>query len=246
MKEQMKSIFAPSSDVAVSEVRGGRSKQIVLVLAILLLTLVVSGAFFGTRAFLEGREIREYVGGPYGSQLLYLQGCELGASGGGPTNTSQTLEEQISFCRRTVTSRAGYYVYDFNIKRSVALSMEDMELWRKYAVLAFPGSLGEAVGNSETNEFNRIVPFEAFSGFEYDCVLDDNHSEASCKVATASCGFSGEAIRCTVFNPQSESTELHVIERDKELDLFVPHGFITGPDLFKLLKPRFFPSRDSM
>ncbi len=246
MKEQMKSIFAPSSDVAVSEVRGGRSKQIVLVLAILLLTLVVSGAFFGTRAFLEGREIREYVGGPYGSQLLYLQGCELGASGGGQTNTSQTLEEQIGFCRRTVTSRAGYYVYDFNIKRSVALSMEDMELWRKYAVLAFPGSLGEAVGNSETNEFNRIVPFEAFSGFEYDCALDDNHSETSCKVATASCGFSGEAIRCTVFNPQSESTELHVIERDKELALFVPHGFITGPDLFKLLKPRFFPSLDSM
>lgn len=246
MKKQMKSIIDPTSDVAASEVRGGRLKQIVLALAILLFALVVSGAFFGARAFLEGRKIREYVGGPYGSQLLYLQGCDSGASGGGQTNTSQTLEEQIEFCRRTVSSRAGYYVYDFNIKRSVALSREDMELWRQYAVLAFPGSLGEAVGNSETNQFNRIVPFEAFPGFEYDCVLDDNQSEASCKVATASCEFSGEAIRCTVFNPQSESTELHLIERDKKLDLFVPHGFITGPDLYKMLKPRFFPSLDSM
>ncbi len=246
MKKQMKSVFARSPEVAVSEADGGRSKQVVLVVAFLLLTLVVSAAFLVAKAYAEGREVRDYVGGPFGSQLLYLQGCEVGASGGGQATASQTLEAQIDFCRRTVSPRAGYYVYDFNIKRSVALSMEDMGEWRKYAVLSFPENLGEAVRNSESNEFNSIVPFDAFSGFEYDCSLDDNQNEVSCQVAAASCDFSGEAIRCSVFNPHSDSTELHVIERDTELDLFVPHGLITGPDLFKLLKPRFFPALDQM
>ena len=50
----------------------------------------------------------------------------------------------------------------------------------------------------------------------------------------------------TVLNPHTESTELHVIERNAKMDLLVPQGFIAGPDLFKLLKPRFFPVLDRM
>ena len=224
-----------------------RKRQVGLALAVVLLFLLATAGYIISRAYLESKQIKEYVGGPFGSQLLYLQGCTAAATGnGGQEAATHTLEEQIDLCRRTASSRAGYYVYDFNIERSVALSLEDMELWRKYAVLSFPDSLGETVHNSETNEFNRIVPFEEFSGFDYDCALDDNRSEVSCKVAAASCDFTGEAIRCTVFNPQSDSTELHLIERERALDLLVPHGFITGTDLFKMLKPRFFPVLDRM
>jgi len=219
-----------------------RFRQLGIVSAVFLLILLASAAVLVFRAYSEGEEIREYVGGPFSSQLLYLQGCTAGAAdNGGQSATGQTVEDQIRICRETAGSRAGYYVYDFNIGRSVVLSARDMELWREYAVLSFPESLRGRVRNSETNEFNRIVPFEEFTGFDYDCVLTKGENEASCKVADASCELGSDAIRCTVFNPHTESSELHVIERDKALDLLLPQGFINGPDLYKMLKHRFFP-----
>lgn len=214
-----------------------RFRLVGTVSAVFLLLLLASAAILVVRAYIEGKEIREYVGGPFSSQLLYLQGCTAGAADSG----GQSVEDQIRICRETAGSRAGYYVYDFNIGRSVVLSARDMELWREYAVLSFPESLRGRVRNSETNEFNRIVPFEEFTGFDYDCVLTKGENEASCKVADASCELGSDAIRCTVFNPSTESSQLHVIERDKALDLLLPQGFIHGPDLYKMLKPRFFP-----
>ena len=140
-----------------------RKRQVGLALAVLLLFLLATAGYIISRAYLESKQIKEYVGGPFSSQLLYLQGCTAAATGNdGQEAATHTLEEQIDLCRRTASSRAGYYVYDFNIKRSVALSKKDLELWRKYAVLSFPDSLGETVRNSETNEFNRIIPFEEF------------------------------------------------------------------------------------
>ncbi len=228
-------------------VKSPRLRQVGIASAFFLLILLASAAFLIYRIYLEGQEVREYVGGPFSAQLLYLQGCAAGASSNnGQEAAPQTLEEQIDLCRRTGNRRAGYYVYDFNIKRSVALSEKDLEEWKKYAVLSFPATLGGEVRNSETNEFNIIVPFEEFSGFQYDCTSDGNGNDFSCKVAAASCEFSGEAIQCTVFNPHTDSNETHLIERDRSLDLLVPHGFIGGPDLFKLLKPSFFPNLDRM
>lgn len=242
MKEQLNSNSALSLKSFIPKMRTRRIKRIGLAVAVLLLVLLALATLLISRAYLEGREIREYVGGPFSSQLLYLQGCTAGAGGGGgQTSTEETVEEQINHCRGTAGRRAGYYVYDFNIRRSVALSMKDMELWRKYSVLSFPDTLGGRVGNSETNEFNGIILFEEFTGFDYDCVLTDNGNDFSCKVAAASCDLSSDAIRCTVFNPHTESNELHVIERDRALELFLPQGFISGPDLYKMLKPRFFP-----
>lgn len=228
-------------------VKSPRLRHVGIALASILFILLASAAFLIYRAYLEGQEIREYVGGPFSSQLLYLQGCAaVAASNGGQEAAPQTLEEQIDLCRGTGNRRAGYYVYDFNIRRSVALSEKDLEEWKKYAVLSFPATLGGEVRNSETNEFNRIVPFEEFSGFQYDCTPDGDGNDFSCKVAAASCEFSGEAIQCTVFNPHTDSNETHLIERDRSLDLLVPHGFIGGPDLFKLLKPSFFPNLDRL
>ncbi|MCY4082469.1 MAG: hypothetical protein OXF54_19670 [Caldilineaceae bacterium] len=242
MSEWLNSSFARSPRIKLPGMRTWRYKLIGLVVAALLLVLLASATVLISRAYLEGREIREYVGGPFSSQLLYLQGCTAGAAdSGGQSATGQTVEDQIRICQETAGSRAGYYVYDFNIGRSIALSARDIELWRKYAVLSFPESLRGRVRNSETNEFNRIVPFEEFTGFDYDCVLTKGENEASCKVADASCELGSDAIRCTVFNPHTESSELHVIERGRALDLLLPQGFIDGPDLYKMLKPRFFP-----
>ena len=219
-----------------------RFRLVGTVSAVFLLLLLASAAILVVRAYIEGKEIREYVGGPFSSQLLYVQGCATDTGDGGvQTGGAATLLEQIDECRRAAGGRPGYYVYDFNIGRSVVLSARDMELWREYAVLSFPESLRGRVRNSETNEFNRIVPFEEFTGFDYDCVLTKGENEASCKVADASCELGSDAIRCTVFNPHTESSQLHVIERDKALDLLLPQGFINGPDLYKMLKPRFFP-----
>ena len=234
-----------SPNLSVPALRIRRFKQVGLALAVLLLILLASAGFLVYRAYLEGQEIGEYVGGPLSWQLLYLQGCEEGAAdGGGKAGSAPTLEEQFNSCRQLAGGRPGYYVYDFNIRRSVALSSRDMKLWRKYDLFAFPDSVSERVEKSRTNPFNSIIPFEEFTGFDYDCALAADGNDVSCKVAPASCALSGDAIRCTVFNPHTENSELHVIKQNAELDLLLPQGFIVGPDLFKLLKPRFFPVLD--
>ena len=227
--------------------RTWRFKQVASALAVLLLILLASATFLIIRGYREGQEIRDYVGGPFSSQLLYLQGCAAGgADGGGQADVPATLEEQFNSCRQLAGGRPGYYVYNFNIRRSVALSSRDIKLWREYDLFAFPDSVSERVEKSKTNPFNSIIPFEEFNGFDYDCALAKDGNEVSCKVAPASCVVSSDAIRCTVLNPHTEGTELHVIERNAKMDLLVPQGFIAGPDLFKLLKPRFFPVLDRM
>lgn len=224
-----------------------RHKQVGLALTVLLLMLLTSAGFLAYRAYAEGQEIRAYVGGPFSSQLLYVQSCAVGsANSGGQAVVPATSEEQFENCQQSTGGPAGYYVYDFNIRRSVALSEKDMELWRKYDLFAFPDSVKGRVASSQTNPFNSIILFEEFTGFDYDCALAEDGNDISCNLAPASCSLSSDAIRCSVFNPHTEGTELHVIERNTKTDLLVPQGFIAGPDLFKLLKPRFFPTLDRM
>ena len=184
------------------------------------------------------------MGGPFGEQLLYVQFCTGGE--GDDSGLSESLEDQLSACRRTGGGKAGYYVYDFNIGRSVALSESDLALWKKHSVFAFPVSVHGLVGESATNPFNSIVPFAEFTGFDYDCEPGDGDGDPVCKVAPATCEADADAIRCTVFNPRTERKEAHVIERDSRLELLAPQGFVTGPDIYKMLKPRFFPSIDLM
>ena len=215
------------------------------VVSVLALILILAVGFRLVRIREVGQEVRQYVGGPFGAQLLYLQGCEIDdmQNINRPDDTD-TLQVQIDYCQRARLSlRAGYYVYDFNIRRAVRLSKADMEKWNQYSVLSFPASITGRVRNSETNPFNKIVPFEEFTGFDYDCALAQEQ-EHNCKQAPASCLYSNEAIRCSVFNPETEQTEEHRIEAVTGFDLLLPQGFITGPDLFKLLKPRFFPHID--
>ena len=234
-------------NLSVPALRNRRLKQVGLALAVLLLILLASAGFLVYRAYLEGQEIIEYVGGPFSSQLLYLQGCAEGAvDSGGKAGFPPTLEEQFNSCQQSTGGPAGYYVYDFNIRRSVALSEKDMELWRKYDLFAFPDSVKGRVASSQTNPFNSIILFEEFTGFDYDCALAEDGNDISCNLAPVSCSLSSDAIRCSAFNPHTEGTELHVIERNAKMDLLVPQGFIAGPDLFKLLKPRFFPVLDRM
>ena len=221
---------------------GTRLKKLGMAAGVLLFTLLALAVVLLYRGLREGREIRRYVGGPFGAQLLYVQGCAKAAvlEGGLPA----TLAEQFRSCpRSTWRARAGYYVYDFNIRRSIALSEADMELWREYSVLSFPATLTGRVEKSETNPFNRIISFETFAGFQYDCAPADD-GNFSCRQASASCINSDHAIRCSVFNPRTGQTEAHVIEGFGELDLLLPQGFIAGSDLFKMLRPRFFPLVD--
>ncbi|MDE0632765.1 MAG: hypothetical protein OXH73_14775 [Caldilineaceae bacterium] len=227
--------------------RGSRIKQVGVVAVVFLFALLATGVFLLFRAISEGKEIREYVGGPFSSQLLYLQGCATGTAGdGGQENSAATLEEQFNECRQAAGGRPGYYVYDFNIRRSVALSRVNMEQLRTYEIFAFPDSVTGRVENSLTNPFNKIIPFEAFMGFEYDCNFSVEKQETSCNFAPAKCDLSSEAISCSVFDPRTGNFESHVIKRDRALELLLPQGYINGPDLFKLLKPRFFPSLERM
>ena len=234
-------------DLSAPTPRFWRLKQVKLVLTLLLLMLLTSAGFLAYRAYAEGQEIRAYVGGPFSSQLLYMQGCAPGAAGSGAeANIAPTLEEQFNSCQQSTGGPAGYYIYDFNIRRSVALSGKDMEQWRRYDLFAFPDSVDGRVAKSQTNPFNTIIPFEDFMGFEYDCFLSQNKQETSCDFAPAKCDLSRDAISCSVLDPRTGSFESHVIGRDRALELILPQGYINGPDLFKLLKPRFFPVLDRM
>ena len=213
-----------------------------LIAIVLLLSLLAAAGYFLVGAYREGQEIRRYVGGPLSQQLLYLQSCNLdeGTVGG----RAESLEAQLSSCRRNGGGRAGFYVYDFNIGRSVLLSKRDLALWKKHSVFAFPGSVHGSVGASATNPFNSIVPFAEFTGFNYDCGPGEGDRGPICKVAPATCQSDADSIRCTVFNPRTAREEVHIIEREDGLELLTPQGFIVGPDIYKMLKPLFFPSID--
>ncbi len=209
----------------------------------LFLLILAAAGYFLARGYREGQAIRRYVGGPFGQQLLYLQACAL--NDGATVARLNSLEAQLESCQSSQSPQAGYFVYDFNIGRSVPLGEEDLALWKEYDVFSFPDSVDGEVAASESNPFNRIVPFAEFTGFDYDCAPSDDTSDFTCKLAPATCDASAHSIRCTVSDPQTGETELHVIERDPNLDLLLPHGFITGPDISKMLKPRFFPLLDS-
>lgn len=228
--------------LAALPMKSPRFRQVGLSFAVFLLILVATAAFLVFRAYSEGKEIREYVGGPFSSQLLYLQGCAPGTEESGvQAGVAATLLEQIEACRRTAGGRPGYYVYDFNIRRSVSLSRPDMEQFRKYEVLTFPDSVTGRVENSQNNPFNKIIPFEEFMGFEHDCSYSVEKEETSCSFAPVKCDLKSDAISCSVFDPRTGGFASHVIRRDRSLDLLLPQGYIYGPDLYKMLKPRFFP-----
>jgi len=214
-----------------------------LAATVLLLSLVAAAGYFLANAYREGQEIRRYVGGPFGQQLLYMQACVLTDGAGAASSIS--LEAQLDTCRRGHSPQAGYFVYDFNIGRSVSLGEEDLALWKEYAVFSFPNSVDGQVIASESNPFNRIVPFADFTGFDYDCAPNDDAGGFTCRHAPASCELGAQSIRCELTDPQTGEAELHVIERDPKLNLLLPQGFIVGPDIYKMLKPRFFPRLDS-
>lgn len=228
--------------IAPLPVKGIRIRQVGIASAVLLLALLAFAASLAVRAYIEGREIREYVGGPFSSQLLYLQGCETGAGDGRVRSGSAAASlEQFDECRQAAGGRPGYYVYDFNIGRSVALTRVDMGQFEKYEVLTLPESVNGKVENSLNNPFNRIVRFEEFMGFEYDCTFSQSKEETSCSFAPVKCDSTRDAISCSVYDPRRGGFESHVIKRDRALGLLLPQGFINGPDLYKILKPRFFP-----
>ena len=232
---------------AFPKIRRRQLKQVGKAMVVILLIASALLILYLYRAYLEGQEIRAYVGGPYSSQLLYLQVCAPSAfDGGGLGENSGTLEEQFDSCRRSTGGHPGYFIYDFNIRRSVALSKEDMELLRKYEILTFPNSVLGRVKKSQTNAFNSIIPLEDFPGFNYECVSTAEKNESSCSFAPVKCNLSSDAIQCNVFNPNTDRFEQHVIKRNQALDFLIPQGFIAGPDLFKLLKPRFFPVLERM
>lgn len=228
------------TDRTSQNARPASVRTFALVAIVLLLSLLAAAGYFLVNAY--SQEIRQYVGGPFGQQLLYLQTCTAEQDGDG--GQSETLEAQLRSCRQANGKRGGYYVYDFNIGRSVALSESDLALWKRHDVFSFPNSVNGLVGKSVTNPFNRIVPFAEFTGFDYDCEPGDGAGNFTCKVAPATCESDADAIRCTVFNPRTELEEVHDIRREPKLSLLAPQGFITGPDIYKMLKPLFFPFLD--
>ena len=228
------------TDYVTQEGRRFSIRTVALVAIVLLLSLLAVAGYFLVNAYREGQEIRQYVGGPFDQQLLHLQFCANDEGNGG--GLSESLEGQLSSCRQTAGGKAGYYVYDFNIGRSVALSESDLALWKRHNVLSFPDSVHGVVRESDANPFNSIVPFSEFTGFDYDCEPGDGDGGPVCQVAPATCEAGADAIRCTLFNPRTGREELHVIERHAGLELLAPQGFIVGPDIYKTLKPRFFPS----
>ena len=231
------------ADHITQEGRQFSIRTIILVAIVLLLSLMAVAGYFLVNAYREGQEIRRYVGGAFGQQLLYLQFCANDDGNGG--GLAESLDGQLSSCREAAGGKAGYYVYDFNIGRSVALSESDLALWKRHNVLSFPDSVHGVVGESDANPFNSIVPFAEFTGFDYDCKPGDGDGGPVCQTAPATCEADADAIQCTVFNPRTGREESHVIERHGELELLAPQGFIIGPDIYKTLKPRFFPSLDS-
>lgn len=91
-----------------------------------------------------------------------------------------------------------------------------MTIWRQYNILSFPDSINGRVTNNAANPFNDLIPFENFTGFDYDYVLVADNINVSCKQASTSCEQTHEGIRCAVFSPLSSTSSI------KRMDIGIP------------------------
>ena len=163
----------------------------------------------------QREDTKRFTDGSYASWFLYVQTCTIGNIRHEIPIT--TLQEEAEYCNQTApNSQVGYYVYDFNIRRSVYIDDSFMNTLATHNILSFPSSFYQSV-KSGTNEFNTITPLDRFTEFDISCEEVKN------------------SLTCMV------NGETHKIKRSQGLDLFIPQGMVQGPDWYKLLKPGFFP-----
>ena len=195
---------------------GYMGKGVTILLIVIGLVTISVFSFYYSHYASRRSEIQQFVNGPYSGWLLYERACTIGNIR--DEIPIDSLQKEIDYCNRLASGgQAGYYVYDFNIRRSLYIDTSLMNILMQHNILSFPSSLYGPVESGTGNEFNTIVPVNDFTDFDI-----------SCKESVGS-------LDCTV------DSEIHPIAHPEEgLDLLVPKGIVQGADWYKLLKPRFF------
>ena len=180
-----------------------------------VVALVLAGVFWASLFIQRSIEVERHAEGAHQIQLLYLRACTIG-------NVRDEIpidsaEEEIAYCNRLAKDgEAGYYVYDFTIRRSVHVDRELMDVLVEHDVLSFPSSIYGKI-QSGSNRLNTIIPFAEFAEF------------------AVSCEEMEDSLACAV------NGETHFIEKMAGLDLLLPQVMVSGSDWYKTLKPVFFP-----
>lgn len=174
--------------------------------------LVVGYVLFANPSEREAK--RAFDSGPYQAHLLYMRGCTIGNVR--REERIDTPEKEMAYCDQLTKEKTGYYVYDFNIRKSVYLDQKALRELKKHDILRFPRSIFHNVENGG-NTANTITPTNQFSGF------------------SVSCSQRPSVLECVV------DGERHTVQSDKNLDLLLPRGMVTGADWHKIIRKKFFP-----
>ena len=105
----------------------------------------------------HGSEVQKFVDADrsedvlYPKRILYSVGCTIG-NVRGEDSYLNTLKGQINYCNRISKKvngvKAGYYVHDFNVGRSIYLSERRINKYRKFESISFPDNLFGEVESS--------------------------------------------------------------------------------------------------
>ena len=195
-------------------------KPVLLITSVIILVLI--GVFvFNAVEQREDDEMSRFMNGPYQSRLLYVQTCTIGNVGRELPYEIDTLQEEAEYCDSnnfsTSSIKAGYHVYDFNIRRSVYVGDNLMNILVENDILSFPSSFYRPV-ESGGNKSNTIVPLDDFTDFSISC--NDNGGDFKCVIGD----------------------ELYTFDQPLGLGLILPQGMVQGPEWDTLLESRFFPS----
>lgn len=179
-----------------------------------ILILICAGVLISHLVSQRNSE-RQFMDGPYQIRLLYVQTCTIGNTRDETPIT--TIQEEIAYCNRMSSDgKAGYYVYDFNIRDSLYLENNLINTIMENDLLSFPDSLYKGVTGG-SNKLNMITPLTKFTDFEISCQTLRNF------------------LKCTI------DDDVYLIPRVEDLDLILPQGIVWGPDWYKILKSGFFP-----
>ena len=176
------------------------------------------------------RNISQYISATqnttdfFEKRLLYLRGCTIGNIRSEYPEGFDSLEEQIAYCDINLEegdAPAGYYLYDFDTRKSVYLDQDLMDTVIKQDLLTFPTSIYHDVQPGKSAS-DTLILRGAFATVGIFC------EEKYDQIVT---------INCTTAN------ETYDIPLDsKWLDLIFVRGLLYGPHWDEIVEQKLFPS----
>ena len=141
-------------------------RHLAIIFAILVAFIAVRGLVLFNNVYQQHEEVHSFVNAdedqPISSgnaRILYKSICTIGNVRDEDPDLSDSFEKQVAYCNGVFKkSKAGYYIHDFNVGRSIYLSERMMREYDKYGIAKFPKNGLVGSGNSVVSEYIGVNP----------------------------------------------------------------------------------------